>query len=325
MTRTFLELLLCPSCHQRFLIKQVVGEDTERVLYGTIRCDCSEYPIVDGILITKNDQKTEIIITYVTERKLWKALKLCFDYRPDLNKLLMATDSNASLGYRLLGYLICIATLSKSRVNIPLFRLLSLAGKLHIQVFWTTYLKHRFSATSFWCFLPFVNFVNGGGKYLMDIGCGMGLSSYIFSKRIDAKHIVCQNLEFAGLYLAKKYFVPKANFICSDAGKCFPFLDGSFDFVFSCDALQYVENKENACREICRLLKDDGVSVLAHNHTPHRRDFFSQGSRGDLFEPDSAEALFSKFNTKVELVNEEDIYNSLFPNIVRDDQRKETT
>lgn len=324
MTKDFLEILRCPSCAEQFSSLQVVRVNFERILYGVVQCRCSVYPIVDGILIFKNDDKTRRILHFVAKGETWKALKLSFDYKPDLNKLLLATASNAGIGYRLLGYLLCIATLSKSRSNIPLFRLLDLAGKLRIQVFWTTYLKHRFSATSFWCALPFVDLVNGGNKRLLDIGCGMGVFSYAFSKQIPEEQIVCQNLEFAGLYLARKYFVPKANFICSDAGEDSPFPDGAFDVVFSCDALQYIEKKEHACEEISRLINRGGLAILAHNHAPNRRDYISQGFRGDFYDPSSAEAIFAKLGVKAEVVNEEIIYNSLFPNMVIDDQRKET-
>ncbi len=292
----------------------------ERVLYGIIACRCSLYPIVEGVLVQKNDDKTKYVCTMIKQRKLWKSLKMTFDYKPDLNKVLMATARNASIGYKLLGYLLSLVTWSWPRTKIPLYRLLNLAGKLHIQVFWTTYLKHRFSATSFWCALPFIDMVGGGAKRLLDIGCGMGIFSYILSKQIPEEQIVCQNLEFAGLYLASKYFVPKANFICSDAGQDLPFREGAFDVVFSCDALQYVEDKENICKEISRLVKQDGIAVLAHNHTPNRRDYISQGFRGDFYEPNSAKAIFAKFGVKVEVLNEEVIYNSLFPNMVSNDQ-----
>ena len=159
---------------------------------------------------------------------------------------------------------------------------------------------------------------------MLDIGCGMGIFSYIFSKQIPEEQIVCQNLEFAGLYLARKYFVPKANFICSDAGEDSPFPDRAFDVVFSCDALQYVKNKEHACEEISRLLDQGGVAILTHNHSPNCRDYISQEFRGDFYDPSSVEAIFAKFGVKVEVVNEEVIYNDLFPNTVVDVQRKET-
>lgn len=309
----------------KFEMAEIVKASSGRILYGTIACDCSLYPIVEGILVYKNDDKTRDICSMIARRKLWKALKLSFDYMPDLNKVLMATTSNASLGYKLIGYILCLVAWSWPRTKISLYRLLNLAGKLHIQVFWTTYLKHRFSATSFWCTLPFLKLINLEVRYVLDVGCGMGVFSYMMSKRIPEHSIVCQNLEFAGLYIAQKYFVPGANFICSDAGEESPFPDDAFDVVFSCDALQYVKNKEHACEEISRLLNHGGVAILAHNHAPNRRDYMSQGFRGDFYDPSSAERIFTKRGVKVEVVNEEVIYNSLFPNIVIDDQRKETT
>lgn len=323
MTKDFLQTLVCPSCNQRFDIERIVKVNNERFLYGTIRCHCSVFPIVDGILIYKHDEKTKNIINYIVSKKIWKALKLSFDYRPDLNKLLMATDSNASIGYKLLGYIICIITLSRSRINIPLFRLLDLARKLRIQVFWTTYLKHRFSATSFWCTLPLLKLIDVKSKYILDIGCGMGIFSYMMSKRIPEEFIVCQNLEFTGLYLAKKYFVPHANFICSDAGEAQPFAEQTFDVVFSCDALQYVANKDVACKEVARMVNEKGIVILAHNHFPLHRDYALQGFRGDFFDMESAEKVFTKLGLKVKFFDEHQIYNKLFPSVISSDSKEE--
>lgn len=318
MRKHVLDLLLCPSCKQSFILQQGVEVNTDNIVYGVIRCHCSSYPIVDGILIFKRSEKTRRIIKCVTERKPWQALKKCFDYRPDLNKMLMATAANASIGYKLLGYVMCLITFSKSRTNFSLFRLLDLAGKLRIQTFWTTYLKHRFSATSFRCAVPFLNLVDAGSKFVIDIGCGMGIFSYMMSKRIPEESIICQNLEFTGVYLARKYFVPGATFICSDAGERQPFPDEMFDVVFSCDALYCIAHAEQACEEIARLLSRKGIAILAHNHHPRLRDYSSQTSRGGFYDPDAFEKFFKGRGMSVELEDEERMYKKLFPSTLID-------
>lgn len=315
MTKEFLELLICPSCSQRFAVIETTVGIPDNIEYGIIGCECSVYPIVHGILIHKDDEKTRSILHYVSAGKCWKALKMSFDYRPDLNKILLATAENANIGYRLLGYILCLTTLSKSRTHFPLFRLLDLAGKLRIQVFWTTYLKHRFSATSFWCSLPLLQYIEPQAKHVLDVGCGMGSFSFMMSKRIEEKSIVCQNLEFTGLYLARKYFVPQSNFICSDAGQHQPFPNETFDVVFSCDALQYVSEKENACREIIRMLNPKGLALLAHNHVPGFRDYAAQGSRGDFFDTIAIQQLFERYGAKLMLFDEGSIYEAIFPSI----------
>ncbi|MBI5215914.1 MAG: methyltransferase domain-containing protein [Ignavibacteriae bacterium] len=251
----------------------------------------------------------------IEEKKLWKALQYSFDYKPDLNKLLLATAAKTSTGYRFIGYLLCLVTFSKSRINFPLYKLLDIASKLRIQVFWTTYLKHRFSATSYWTTLPLLNIIKPNTGIVLDIGCGMGIFSYVISKRISENSIICQNLEFAGLYLAKKYFVPNANFICSDAGTEFPFSNEMLDVVFSCDAIQYVSNKEILCSEIARMLNKNGIAILAHNHNPLYRDYASQNFRGDFFHPKEIENILKKCDMRAELIDEHVMYDNLFSGV----------
>lgn len=89
MTKDFLAHFLYPSCSQRFVTGQIVEVNTERIMYGTIRCDCSTYPIIDGILICKHDEKTGSIVKYVVGETLWKGLKRSFEYSLDLKESIM--------------------------------------------------------------------------------------------------------------------------------------------------------------------------------------------------------------------------------------------
>lgn len=313
MTKQFLNTLVCRSCGQQFTVSRHVRVRSERIEYAVIQCGCAEFPVVNGILIHKRDEKTQQILSCVAAGDTWKALKKSFDYKPDLNKMFMATASNSSFGYTLLGYLLCLVTLSWPRTKIPLYRLLNLAGKLHVQVFWTTYLKHRFSATSFWCSLPFLRMIDPTVKQILDIGCGTGIFSFMIGKRVPESRIVCQNLEFTGLFLARQYFVPEANFICSDAGEKHPFPGEFFDVVFSCDALQYVSDREAACQEVVRLLKPEGLALLTHNHVPGFRDYAAQGPRGDFFDTTTIRQIFNKLGINITLVDESLIYQTNFP------------
>ena len=319
MKMDFLDILFCPSCQSTFQVYDLVEvqhllhSDAQRMIYGVVRCGCAEYPVVDGILIFKRDEKTRQVLDYVARKKTWAALKQCFDYGPDLNRLLLATASNATLPYKALGLVLRLLTGAGFRRPIPLYKLLHVASVLHIDRFWTTYLKHRHSATSFWCSIPFIQLIDSNATHALDVGCGMGIFSWVLSKRVAEESIICQNLDFAGLYLARKYFVPNANFICSDFGEQQPLPDGFCDVVFSCDALAYVDDKIHACNEIARVLRRDGLLILAHNHTPSRRDYISQNGRGDFLDPPTASEIFKKHGVTQYSIDEQTVHESLFP------------
>lgn len=315
MTNDFLKILVCQKCLRHFELVSETKSEKSRVLFGSIKCLCSEFPIVEGIVIYKRNENIKLILENINKHDYGTALKLSLDYRPHLNWLLLATNDNAPYLFRLLGLIISAMAGTFNRKKITLFTLFNIAGKLNINKFWTTYVKHRFSATSFWCSLPFIEQVSHVQKFLLDIGCGMGLSSYIFSKRIPGKFIVCQNLEFSSLYIAKEFLISEANFICGDFSETQPFNPQTFDVIYSCDALQYIPNQEQTCKEIIRLLHKDGKAILTHNHSPMHQDFGGQGNRGDFFDPITAKTIFEKLepNSKVDIINEELVYKSLFP------------
>jgi trans-aconitate methyltransferase len=312
MTESFLNLFRSPS-GAAFSVDQVFLKSGSDILYGTVRTDGNRYPIVDGILIYKHDAHTDTILRTLDRKKFFHALQLALDYKPDLNRFLLTASPHASLGYRVFGTLVAWLSGKPSRRALTLFDVLNAAAKLNVQPFWTAYLKHRFSATSFRAALPLIQSIAPRDGFLIDIGCGIGTASYMFSKRFAEEQMVCQNLEFAGLYLARRFVVPDANFLCSDFGTAQPFSDGSFAAVFSSDAIQYVANKSVACAEAARLLHPDGTALLVHNHTPHHKDFSGQRGRGELFAASEAETLFRSLGLHTVAISEPDVFNALYP------------
>jgi SAM-dependent methyltransferase len=72
-----------------------------------------------------------------------------------------------------------------------------------------------------------------------------------------------------GLYVAKRWIAPAAEYVCCVADTSLPFPDGAFAAVFCTDAFQYFVNKATCMRELYRLTQPAGFMVL--NALPNAR------------------------------------------------------
>jgi hypothetical protein len=78
--------------------------------------------------------------------------------------------------------------------------------------------------------------------------------------------VVSVDHDFVSLYLAKRFFSPEGSFYCLDAEVPSPFPDACFDAVFCLDAFHYFRSKCAIRDELRRVVRDDGLWVLAHLH-----------------------------------------------------------
>ena len=93
------------------------------------------------------------------------------------------------------------------------------------------FMRHRFSMPPFRTVVPMAAAVREDG-WILDFGCGPGHASFVIAKLAAPERLVCADLSFTSLVLAKHFFVPEANFVCVDADAPLPFEDGFFSTVF---------------------------------------------------------------------------------------------
>jgi hypothetical protein len=74
--------------------------------------------------------------------------------------------------------------------------------------------------------------------------------------------VVGADQSFFGLYVAKRWIAPAAEFVCCAGHTALPFPDGSFSAAFCSDAFQYFLSKATSTRELKRVTQDQGVIVL---------------------------------------------------------------
>ena len=101
----------------------------------------------------------------------------------------------------------------------------------------------------------------------LDLGCSGNSILHAFNK---SKHNSYLDLALKplGHYKDKK----KAHPLCGDLANL-PYRSNVFDLVSALDVLEHVADDDKAIKEIKRVLKEDGISVIS---VPHRTKYFTQ-------------------------------------------------
>jgi ubiquinone/menaquinone biosynthesis C-methylase UbiE len=110
-------------------------------------------------------------------------------------------------------------------------------------------MPEQFDVTKYW--LTQTKFIDPT-SVVVELGCGVGPLSSIHPRYVG--------LDFS--FAALKKFVTEAIHLQGDM-QALPFKDESVDFIFSWVALEHVPHPERVLAELERVLKVDGVALLA--------------------------------------------------------------
>ena len=94
---------------------------------------------------------------------------------------------------------------------------------------------------------------------ILDVGCGAGLAAQVFSTTIGRVAGVDATAPF--IEIARRR-VPGGEFRVVEM-EALPYEDGSFDVVTGFNAFQYAASPVNALREARRVVKPDGIIIIA--------------------------------------------------------------
>jgi SAM-dependent methyltransferase len=94
---------------------------------------------------------------------------------------------------------------------------------------------------------------------ILDVGCGPGLAAQVFSRRIGRVAGVDATAPF--IEIARRR-VPNGDFRIAEM-EALPYDDSAFDAVTSFNAFQYAASPVNALREARRVVRADGIIVIA--------------------------------------------------------------
>jgi hypothetical protein len=93
------------------------------------------------------------------------------------------------------------------------------------------------------------------------------------AEAVAPAQVVCQDISFFSLYVAKRIVVPGQSFVCSDIVRL-PFRDGVFSGVFNSDAFTNFSSKQAAFEEMVRTSEPDAAILLVWLRNKNREHLY---------------------------------------------------
>lgn len=256
----FLKLINCPYCASDFEVEEICEEKGGEIINGSIRCECNEYPIVEKILILKNDPVAKSGIKHILH---------CIKKKNVKEAIALSLDKRSEYAYKISSFipnpLKSILTILMKHWAKNIYKKYSSRESFY-DLIDDAYLKHRFSSETFWSIYPFISLLKKKNERVLDMGCGTGHASFILSNYTNTKDLVCADKLFCNLYLAKKYFVNDAEFVCLDANYPLPFKSKIFSTILMLDTFHYTHAHASLAKELERILYSEGLLLLLHLH-----------------------------------------------------------
>lgn len=246
------DLLSCPHCRGTL--------EPER---DQLRCGCSTYPVVGGI---------PILTPWARHRKFTLEQALA-RHLPSAEGLLSKILRRIAPG---VGRI-------RSALERPEVTFLDLAAGLGREKD-LDYFRYRFSDLSYLSTAALLTPIEQGP--VLDLGCGAGHLVHALARRLPPAQIVGVDLNFTLLYLAKRFLVPAAHFVCADASSRLPFADGTFAAALCADTFNYLPDRPTTAAELQRVAR--GPLLLSRLADP---SFRGRGALAPLA-PDAYLELF---------------------------------
>lgn len=144
------------------------------------------------------------------------------------------------------------------------------------------------------------------GKSILDFGCGTGYGTYILSKKAK-KAIGIDYSQQAVNYAIQKYSDTNTSFFIADACSEYVatiFDKNEFDFIVSFDVIEHLERYFDYIKNICNLLKEDGILIIG---CPNRWETFNWNINWNRyhfqeFSPYQIRKILGLYFNKVELI-----------------------
>lgn len=300
--------MICPYCRSDLEIKDTIEQENAELISGSVKCDCNEYPILEGILNLKESNLKSRIIGLIKQRRFEEATicSLWNDGFETLNSFHLPMRAS-KLTWALEQALMSLGKVYLKHKYRPLYNLyidkkISFHNLLGKSLF-ETYFKQRFSSESFWSLYPFIPLLTKNKEKILDLGCGVGHASFVLDKYVEPKQLFSADYSFRNLFLAKKYFTRKAEFICLDANNTLPFKTGTFSSILMLDTFHYVHFRASLAHEMERTISSTGLLLLLHVHNYLA---YNLGA-GKPLTPKSLSRLFSDGHLETKVMPEKKI------------------
>jgi len=277
MRTNLLEILQCPFCGSSLMLEPNAALEVrgEEVIGGVLSCQCSAYPIVDGIPVFTAGYAAETAIKQLEagekERALFTMLEL-FDAKQAEFERLVAKGDGAI--YREAVEILCPdaeGTYFVYRFSDPTY----LAGQAIV----------RAAGSDRRCF----------AKRAIDLCGGSGHLTRVLSELSGGAEVILADAYFWKLWLARRITAPDCVPVCCDGESPLPFKREAFSFAVCSDAFHYIWSKQLLASEMMRLIDGQGTIVLSHLHNALCENF----SAGMPLAPQWYRNLFEALGARV--------------------------
>lgn len=270
MRPDLLELLRCPASGTALTL-DVLERDGDDVLYGVLRSEAGEYPVVGGVPVLAPHPDRTVALLRAGLLPEAAAAALAGQIAPSrLGRLAAALDllPRGATAARLLGdrdrrrLSAALAPLLDAGAPDPLALIrLGFGGWGAANPDGVDYFTYRFGTPRHLVALAVVDAVaDPGGRPVLDLGCGAGHLTWGLAQRFGGAATVGLDLSLFELWAARGVAGP-GHFVCADA-TALPLRAASFGFVIASDVLSFVRHKWGVAHEALRVLAPDGTLAV---------------------------------------------------------------
>jgi SAM-dependent methyltransferase len=275
MNASWLLWLRCPFCGGG-LSSSGIDQAMHAPGYDVLSCWCSRYPVVAGIPIIKRspDGTLENLIALIeTGQYLQALLTLIAPASPALAPAWMQSLPSIR-EIRWLKHLAHQRALRGWEEQAAAL-LTDHDGQVTARALFNLYFNHketynyfyfRFGQPRHLITLSFASVIYQPKKPILDLACGCGHITWTLVQRAKGQPVIGVDNSFFGLYIAKHWIAPEAEYVCCTADSSLPFSNGAFSVAFCSDAFHYFINKATIIRELDRLTQHDGLMILVWIH-----------------------------------------------------------
>jgi SAM-dependent methyltransferase/uncharacterized protein YbaR (Trm112 family) len=283
LNTAFIDELHCPYCASPLAVERVIESRADRIEHGIVRCGCYRYPIIDGILILKqqsgpadtHDVRVAHLAAGDVDQARHRAMHVDAPLAPGPGRWHRALQRAARRGVPLAGALARlqsgVADKAGSGGEVPFAELLdTLRPGLYAQYLYQRYANNSFLASV--APLLLLGDLNPGQRVL-ELTCGIGHSAFLMHALFPHLEVVATDHDFVNLSIARRHFLPTAQLVCLDAETPLPFAEQSFGAVFCLDGFHYLRSKVALTRELDRVAEYEALWLFPHLHNAHAENF----------------------------------------------------